>query len=278
MFHDFFVYSAEALALAANGETTFRTNIEPDSDFEIFEQAATALSRNFRTRQVETSSGRQFHDAPLAGAGYYGDGRRPFVLPVTKRLKRASTLLTTIRDESGAPNQVRIAYIGAKIFKRRPFPIPEYVAREFFAYTAPFVPVATDPEGAGAIPANGTGIFNIRVQEDADFEIRALTITHDIAIPAGSDSVATILLADETYNYRFMDRPIPVENLGAARIVDANPPGFYPFRLRVPKLLRHASILSVTVLNLDGANPLQMRISFFGAKLYQTLPAAGGGA
>lgn len=272
MFHDFFIYSAEALALAGNGEQTFRTNIDQDADFEIYENAASAISRNFRTRTVESSSGRQLHDAPLPGAGFYGDGRRPFPLPVSKRIKRASTLLTTIRDESGVANQVRLAYIGAKIFKRRPFPVPEYVAREFFAYTAPFIPVATDPEGVGAILANGTGIFNIRIQEDADFEIRSLTIVHDIAIPAASDSVATIAFADETYSYRFMDRPIPVENLGGARIVDVSPAGFFPFRLRVPKLLRRASTLSVTVRNLDPANPLQMRVTFYGAKLYTSLP------
>lgn len=279
MFQDFFIYSAEALALAGNGETTIRTNIENDSDFEILEQAAVAISQNYRVKLAETSSGRQLHDAAVPGAGTFGDGRRPFRLPVSKRLKRASTLLSTIRDESGAANEIRLAYIGAKVFKRRPFPIPEYVAREFFAYTAPFVAATgadADPDGAGTITANGTGIFNIRVQEDADFEIRKIGITHGTAaLPAGSSTLATIRFADETYGYHFMDRPIPIESLGAALFSDASRSGMYPFRLRVPKLLRHASVLSVTIRNLDTVNPLRIRVTFWGAKLYSTQPVGG---
>lgn len=279
MFNDFFIYSAEALALAGNGETTFRTNIENDSDFEIFDRVATAISQNYRVKMAETSSGRQMHDAALAGASAFGDGRRPFRLPVSKRLKRASTLITTFRDESGAANEIRAAYIGAKVFKRRPFPIPEYVAREAFDYTAPFVETtgaAADPDGAGTIPASGTGIFNIRIQEDADFEIRKLTITHNLAaLPAGSSSIATIRFADETYGYAFMDRPIPVESLGAAVFSDASRSGMYAFRLRVPKLMRHASVLSVTIRNLDTVNALRIRVTFHGAKLYSSQPVGG---
>lgn len=276
MYLDFFIYTAEALALAANGQQTFRTNIDNDADFLIFEQAGTALSRDARIRQAETSSGRLLQDVPVPYAGYFGDGRRPWPLPIKKRLKRASTFTTSFTDESGAPNQLRVAYIGAKDFKHWPFPKPEYVRSELFTYTAPFVPIAMDPEGVGAIPAGGTLPFTIRIQEDADFEIHTLTIVHDIPIPAGSDSVATIVFQDETYGYRFMDRPVPVENLGGARIIgsppDTTPAGFYPFRLPVPKLIRHGSALSVTVNNLDGVNPLEMRVTFYGAKRYTEPP------
>lgn len=276
MFEDFFIYSAEALALAANGEQVFRTNIDQDADFEIYEIAATALSFNFRTTIRETSSGRFMQDAALAGAGFYGDGRRPFRVPVSKRLKRSSSMLTAFRDESGALNEIRAAYIGAKLFKRRPFPIPEYVAREGFTYTAPFVEntgAAADPDGIGVVPANGTGIFNIRIQEDADFEVRKITMVHDqAALPAGSSTLATIVIADETYNYRFMDRPIPIENLGAAVFSDADRSAMFPFRLRVPKLLRQASTLSVTIRNLHTVNALRLRVHFHGSKLYESRP------
>lgn len=271
-YRDFFIYSAEALALGANAETTQRINIEGDADFEAMLQVASAISRNFRVRQLEASTGRQLHDASLSGAGAFGNGRNPFRLPVVARFKRASSFLNTIRDESGAPNQIRLAYIGAKVFKRWPFPPPVYQARIPFTYTATFVPTATDPDGIGAIAAGQTGIFNIRTQDDADFEIRKLTIVHDIAIPAASDSVATIQLTDVTYNYRFMDRPIPVESLGGAQITAGVPPGFFAFILPVPKLLRRGSVLSVTIQNLDGASPLQVRVSFYGSKCYTSRP------
>lgn len=274
-YEDFFIYSAEALALGANATLNPRINIQTDADFEIYEQAATAISRDFRAKMFETSSGRTQSDFGVPGAGFFGDGRRPFRLPVSKRLKRGSVYQASITDESGAGNQVRVAFIGAKIFRVAPFPRPEYVAREFFTYVAPFVPVAKDPDGVGSIAANGSAIFNVRIDESADFEIRKLTIVHDIAIPAASDTVATIKIQDASFGYDFMDRPIPVESLGAARITDANPPAMYPFVLRVPKLLQHSTVLTLTVANADTVNPLQIRIALHGAKLFTSRPEGG---
>lgn len=268
-FRDFFVYTAEALGLLAGTGVQVRTNIDGDADFDIYRQAATAISRIARAQTFEASSGRTTSDAPLPLAGMYGDGRHPFDLPVTRRLKKASTFITALQDESGAPNQIRVAYIGAKVFKHWPFPRPEYAGKEPFAYVVPFVAAAVDPAGVGVIPAGGTGVFNIRIQEDADFEIRLWTIVYDLAIPAGSDSVALLTLEDTTYNYRFMDRPVPVENLGGNIQTSAdNFSANCPFVLSVPKLVRRGSVLQVTIRNLDAANALSLRMTLHGAKCY----------
>ena len=272
MFKDFFIYSAEALAIGASTTVVVNTNLSEDADFEIVKQVASAISRNGRVDLFESSSGRKFNDRPVALAAWFGDGRRPFVLPVTKRLPGPCVLTSTITDESAAPNQVRLAFIGAKLFARPPFPLPNYVAREAYTYTAPFVAVAVDPQGAGVIPAGGILPYAIRIQDDADFQIRALTIAYDIAIPAASDCVATVMIKDENTQRNLMDRPIPVESLGASRIADAQPSGFFPFLLPTPKLLQHGSVLTVTVANQDAANALSIRISVHGTKLYAARP------
>ena len=273
MYADFYIYTAEALALGASTGILARTNIDTDADFSLMMQTATTIDRRVRIFQTETSTGRSLQDVPAALSACFGDGRRPFRLPTAKTLKQGSSLATLIQDESALLNQVRLAFHGAKVFAQPPFALGSYTAREPFTYTAPFVPVALDPTGIGAIPAGGTGIYNVRIQNDADFEIEKLAITHDIAIPVGSDTVATIELRDESYGRRFSDRPIPVESLGASRELDPlGTPGHWPYVLPVTKLLRAGSLLSCTVRNLDLANALAMRIAFFGAKLYT--PAA----
>jgi hypothetical protein len=271
MFRDFFIYSAEVLAAAGLSTTVARTNIDADADFECYAQSSTQISRLARVTQTESSSGRQMQDGPNPLTGAFSDGRHLFSFPVAKVFKRGSTLISNIVDESGAGNQVRLAYHGAKVFPRWPFPRPEYVARELFSYTVPFVAVATDPFGVGTIAVGGVGIYTVRIQEDADFEIRKWTITHDQAIPAASDSVALMMLSDESANVQLMDRPIPVESLGGAIFSDADFSANYPYTLRVPKLIRAGNVLTVTVRNLCAA-PLALRMVLWGAKCYSDLP------
>lgn len=271
MFRDFFIYSAEVLAAAGLSNTAARTNIDADADFEIYAQTATAIDRRARVTQVETSSGRQMQDGPNPLTGAFGDGRHPFQFPVAKVLKRGSTFISNIIDESGAGNQIRLAYHGAKVFPRWPFPRPEYVARELFNYVVPFVAVATDPFGVGTIAVGGVGIYTVRVQQDADFELRRWTITHDQAIPAASDSVATMMLSDESAQVQLMDRPIPVESLGGTIFSDVDPSANDPYVLRVPKLIRAGNVLTVTVRNLCAA-PLALRMVLWGAKCYSEAP------
>ena len=109
MFRDFFIYSAEVLASVALAQTAARTNIDADADFEIYSQTATAIDRRVRVTQIESSSGRQMQDGPNPLAGAFGDGRHPFLFPVAKILKRGSTFISNIIDESGAGNQIRLA-------------------------------------------------------------------------------------------------------------------------------------------------------------------------
>jgi hypothetical protein len=274
MFKDFYIYSAQPAAVAGGAAApTALTNISGQADFEIVSQVATAIDRRVRVQIQDSGSGRTWHDKPSVSlAAWFGDGRQPFHLPVSKILKRGSVISTDITDESGANNRVRLAWIGAKLFPRPPFPRPEYVAREAFTLTVPFVAAAVDRDGLGTIAANGVGVQPIRIPDGADFEIRKLAIGYDLAIPAGLDTVATILLKDEGGQYQFMDRPIPVESLGGSRFVDPHPAGFFPFVMRTPRLMEGGSVLSVTVNNLDAANALTMRVSFHGAKLYRSAP------
>lgn len=276
MWLDYFIYTSEALALPAfPGSLVGRTQIDTDADFQALLLTATAIDRRVRFLQVETSTGRQLSDFPASLGTGCGDGRHPFRLPVSKKLKVGTGLATQFWEESGAPNQVRMALHGAKVLTGPPFDPGPIAAREYFSYTAPFVAVAVDPAGIGAIIAGGIGIYNIRIQPDAHFEADKICIEYDLAIPAGLDSVATIELRDESLGRRFMDRPIPVENLGAARNIDPlGQSAMYPFVFPAPRLLQAGSLLGITVQNLDVANALTMRVTIHGQKLYRSAPGA----
>jgi hypothetical protein len=270
MFQDFFTYSAEALALAANGTQVLTVQVDTDADFAIVQHVATAIDRRVRLTMQETSTGRQLHDLfPLPLLNLFGDGRHPYRLPVAKLLDRGTSLTIVLTDESGAPNQVRLAFHGLKLLSAAPWAVNTYRFKELFTYGVPFLAAAVDPTGLGVIPAGGTGQYNVRIQPDADFEWDKLSATYDLAIPAAQDTIATLEIRDESLGRRFMDRPIPVESFSAARFGDPlGPSGFYPYVLPKPKTFRAGSLVSLIVRNQDPANALSIRFSLTGKKCY----------
>lgn len=275
-YREFYTYTNEGLAIPGSGGVQGVTNIDTDSDFTVVKRCATAVDRRVWLQQTETSTGRNLSNAPLALAAAFGNGRHPFTLPVSKVLKLGSQLSTLYVDYSTILNQVRCAFHGYKTFASPPWPLSLYRAREEFTYAVNFVNPLVDPSGLGVIAAGGTGgPFGVRIQTDADWELDKIAIVHDLAIPAGLDSLATLELKDESYGRRFSDRPVPIENYGATRDLDPEPAGFFPFVLPATRLLRAGSLLSVTVRNLDPANALSIRLMFAGQKLYTaTRPSA----
>lgn len=274
MWKDFFTYSAEALALGAGTQQVLITQIDTDADFAVLQNVASAIDRRAHVAQIENSTGRQLHDIQnLPVPNVFGDGRHPYRLPVAKILDLGTALTTVVTDESGAPNQIRFAYHGVKLFQAPPQtwgPLPVYRDYELFHYSANFVALATDPTGLGVIPAGGRVDFTVRIQPDADFEWNKISITHDIAIPAANDTICTIEIRDESRGVRFMDRPIPVESFGGCRQLDPlGPSGFYPYVLPQPKILRAGTLLTLTLRNQDAANALGIRVTLTGKKSYQ---------
>jgi hypothetical protein len=270
MFRDFYSYSCEALLLGGGALQVLTTQIDTDADFAVLQQVATAIDRRAHVQQVETSSGRMIHDVQnLPLCNVFGTGRFPYRLPVALILNLGTLFNTQVTDESGAGNQIRFAYHGVKLFQTAPYTLPTYTDKRLFTYSANFVAAGVDPTGLGAIPAGGRADYSLRIQPDADFEWDKIAITYDLAIPAATDTIATVQIRDESLGRYFSDRPIPVESFSGCRIADVlGPAGFNPYVLPQPKIFKAGTLITLTVRNQDPANALGIRFSFMGKKCY----------
>jgi hypothetical protein len=126
---DFFVYALRFLSLGAGGTLTSQFQIQADSDFELqklscfADIAGAAQTESTRvlplvTLQVtDTGTGRQAFLEPVPIPAIFGDGRIPFILPVTKVFSKNASVAVTLANFSAATAyNLRLAFIGAKIF------------------------------------------------------------------------------------------------------------------------------------------------------------------
>ena len=124
--------------------------------------------------------------------------------------------------------------------------------KDFFTYSADFLPLA----------AGGTLTVDISIQADSDFAIVAgVRVVTDVANTAFIDPVPqTVTILDASSGRQFQDRAVHIDNLfGTAQL-----PALWP----MTKLIRANSTLSTTLINLDGANARNTRISYLGFKIF----------
>lgn len=125
-------------------------------------------------------------------------------------------------------------------------------ARDFFIYSAEFLPLA----------ASGTATVRVPIQADSDFE--CVNLTGDVRnLDADELAIAqpaiTIQLLDEGTGRILMDRAQIWDNMiGTAE---------RPFILPLPKTFRANSTIQVQVINLAAATK-RVRISLIGYKLF----------
>lgn len=125
---DFFIYSAEFDALADGTSDTDTTPIQADSDFFIVQMAAAvninagaavAIEDVLATVELrDTGSGRQLTDAAVAFSTIFGTAQLPFLAPFPKIIQRAGALATTVSNNHGSALDIRISYIGFKLFEQ----------------------------------------------------------------------------------------------------------------------------------------------------------------
>ena len=125
----FYVYEAQALAIAAGGTATDQIAIEADSNFVWIKAAymadlagaaqtdATRVVPNVDVQLVDTGSGRQLLNGNIPIPSIFGTGELPFVLPIPQVLLSNSVLRIdfTSREAVNTPN-IRLAFIGYKDF------------------------------------------------------------------------------------------------------------------------------------------------------------------
>jgi len=125
--------------------------------------------------------------------------------------------------------------------------------RDFFVYTAEFLPLA----------AGATTPFETAIQADSDFlavaGVRNILTTAAPPV-AVADSLQTCQLIDTGSGRTLSDRAVPLDNwFGTAQL-----PTYWP----QPKLFRASSTITLTITNLDGTNAFSIRVAYLGFKIF----------
>jgi hypothetical protein len=127
---DFFVYGANFVNVAAQSQAQTAVQIQADSDFELqkltfFADEALADQTDssrvlplMTIQLVDTGTGRQLFNTPIAIPSIMGDGKIPFILPTTKVYAANSSVTVAVANYSGASSyNLRVSLIGTKIFR-----------------------------------------------------------------------------------------------------------------------------------------------------------------
>lgn len=123
---DWFTYTAEFLPLQANSSQNVNVPIQADSDFmlaaisgqvkALVTSEVVIAAPAITVRLESTGTGRNMMTMPVPWNNIIGTAQRPFLLPSPHTLKANSTLLVVLTDLSTLVRQVRIAFLGYKIF------------------------------------------------------------------------------------------------------------------------------------------------------------------
>jgi len=126
---DFYIYEAEALAIAPAGSANDIINIEADSDFILqkfayqADIAAAAYVLNttpiplITIQLIDSGSGRQLMQNPIPVSSFMGNGQLPFILPNPRKFLRNSTIQVAFTNfDAAVTYNIRLAFIGYKIY------------------------------------------------------------------------------------------------------------------------------------------------------------------
>lgn len=126
---DFFIYGSAAVSVAAAATGNDTIQVQADAAFELqklafFADIAGAVQTEstrvlpLMTIQItDQGSGRQLFSTPQAIPAMMGDGRFPFILPVTKIFSANSAITLNFVNFSVATTySLRVSLIGSKIF------------------------------------------------------------------------------------------------------------------------------------------------------------------
>ena len=129
---DFYVYQSDFASIASGASSTNTINIQADSDFRwekatyMAANAAAITGITWTTRYfpfatiliTDTGSGRQLQSAAMPLVNMFGSGDFPFILQQPKIFSaRATITLTVTNFDTANALQLRLSFIGTKLFK-----------------------------------------------------------------------------------------------------------------------------------------------------------------
>jgi len=127
---DFYIYSVPLGSLAPGASTQQNLQIQSDSDFEWIEAACFGtlgagvapfldnIVLPINITLVDSGSSRQLFSAPVPLTSFAGNGRQPYILPVS-RLFKAYTNIQVIAqsiDPTNTYNLLSLSFHGRKLF------------------------------------------------------------------------------------------------------------------------------------------------------------------
>lgn len=123
---DFFVYSAEFLPLGSLSTVAVNVPIQADSDFELTQltgdvrvnvtDEVVVADPNCLVTLIDQGSGRLLMDRGQIFPNLIGTAQRPSILPMPKLIRANSVIQVTLQNLVAAARQIRISFLGYKIF------------------------------------------------------------------------------------------------------------------------------------------------------------------
>lgn len=122
---DFFVYTLDFLPLALSATATQEVQIQSDSDFVIGAAVAVVTDTANTTRLgfvpqlvqlFSSGTGRNLFSNPTHFENVFGTAQEPAIWPIPKVLPAASTFNAQLQNLEATARNVRLAFLGFKIF------------------------------------------------------------------------------------------------------------------------------------------------------------------
>jgi len=128
---DFYVYEEDFALLAAGATANGSIEVQADSDFILqklnyfadveaaAQEDATRVIPLVTLQLIDTGSGRNLFESPVAIPSLFGTGELPFVLPIPRVFFARSTIALQVTNFSaGTTYGLRLSFIGYKAYPR----------------------------------------------------------------------------------------------------------------------------------------------------------------
>ncbi len=150
------------------------------------------------------------------------------------------------------------------------------VYKTFFVYELDFATangISQQGNGGPAVPANGTSTGSVQIQDDSHFLAVAgtaiVSTTDNLTLVFGSGATTPaqklVTITDGATGQPLSNVASPLDNFFGY--------GILPAVWAIPKLFEKGGAIGVTVVNLATATAHQVRLSFWGVRIYPNKPA-----
>jgi hypothetical protein len=114
-FDEYFIYATQPITLAAGGTATTTISVTREADFYLTKVVRVATAP-FAFLVRDSSNDRQWSNIAVHSDIGAGTAQLPLILPKPRYVARASTITIELTDISLATNEIRLGFIGYKVY------------------------------------------------------------------------------------------------------------------------------------------------------------------